>query len=327
MRTRQQVMSRRFTLSLVAGLLLLLLFAVLSLRLGAVQTPWSEVWQGLTGEGVVFQYRLPRLFAAIMVGMNLAVAGSMMQSITRNPMAAPDLVGINAGAGLVIVLLVLTIPDFSPLLLPAAAFAGAAGAGGLVYLLANRRKTMTTSRLVLSGLAVGSGLHALITLVLVQYAPNAAQALVFLKGSFYALSWERVALLAPWTLLGIPLAYFVSRQLTLLQLDEAVIAGLGIPANRMRLLLLILVVALAASAVAIGGTISFVGLIVPHFIKFLIGPDFKLSTPLAALSGALLVVIADMAGRIVIPPAELPAGIITAVIGAPYFLYLLVRKA
>jgi iron complex transport system permease protein len=251
----------------------------------------------------------------------------MMQSLTRNPMAAPDLVGINAGAGLVIVMLILMVPDFSPLLLPVAAFLGAAGAGGLVYLLAYSKRTMVTTRLVLSGLAVGSGLHALITLVLVQYAPNAAQALVFLKGSFYALSWERVALLAPWTLLGIPLAYYVSNHLTLIQLDETVITGLGVRADKMRLLLLILIVALAASAVAIGGTISFVGLIVPHLIKFLIGPDFKLSTPLCALFGALLVVIADMVGRIAIPPAELPAGIITAIIGAPYFLYLLVKKA
>ncbi|NEW05005.1 iron ABC transporter permease [Paenibacillus sp. SYP-B3998] len=327
MNTREQFVNRRFLLVSLLGLGLLLIFSLLSLWLGAVHTSLAQLWQVFNGEGIVFEYRLPRLTAAILVGMNLAVAGSMMQSITRNPMAAPDLIGINAGAGLVIVLLILTVPEFSPIVLPVAAFVGAAAAGGLVYALAYRKKGFTNSRLVLSGLAVGSGLHALITLVLVKYAPNASQALVFLKGSFYALSWERVAWLAPWTILGIPLAFFVSRHLTLLQLDESVIAGLGIRVNRMRLMLLALVVVLAGSAVAIAGTIAFVGLIVPHLVKYVIGPNYKLSTPLCALFGALLVVMSDMIGRIVMPPAELPAGIVTAILGAPYFLYLLVKKS
>ena len=250
MNGRNEQDRRRLVMLYSIGFALLAICSILSLRLGAVATPFHEIWSDLrAGEGLVFDYRMPRLLAAIMVGMNLAVAGSMMQSITRNPMAAPDLIGINAGAGLVIVCLILIVPSFSAFTLPVAAFAGAAAAGGLVYLLAYQKSGTSHGRLVLSGLAVGGGLQALITFILVKYAPDASQALIFLKGSFYARSWLHVEMLLPWTLVCVPLAFLSSRYLSALQLGEDTVAGLGIRADRARLLLLGLVVALAGSSV------------------------------------------------------------------------------
>lgn len=328
MNSHQPGVKRRFVLAAIAGLALLLVCAVFSLRFGAVSTPFSQLLTEIrAGEGIVFNYRLPRLIIAILIGINMTVAGSMMQGITRNPLAAPDLIGITAGGGLVSVIMLLIVPDFSPMMLPVAAFCGAAAAGILVYLLAYQRSGVTTGRMVLSGIAVGGGLQALIMLILVKYAPNASQALVFLKGSLYARSWEHVGVLLPWTLIGLPLAFLASKQLNLLLLDESTVKALGMKVGRVRLLLMILVVSLAGSAVAVAGTIAFVGLVVPHLARLVAGPDYRLIIPLSALFGSLLVVLSDTLGRIVIPPLEIPAGIITALLGAPYFLYLLVRKA
>jgi len=327
MRSLTQIRSRRFLLLSLTGFVLLLVFAAFSLWFGAVSVSLEQLLeQWRTGEGIVFEYRLPRLLVAILVGMNMAVAGSIIQGVTRNPLAAPDMIGLNAGGGLVIAVLLLAMPDVPANTLPLAAFCGAAAAGGLVFLLAYRNGGIAPTRLVLSGVAVGSGLQALITLLLVKYAPNAAQALVFLKGSLYARTWSHVGMIAPWALVGIPLAFFAARVLSMLQLGEESVKGLGLRVQLVRLLLLALVVVLAGSAVAVAGTIGFVGLIVPHLVKYLVGPDFRLVLPLSALFGALLVVIADMVGRVIMPPAEIPAGILTALIGAPYFLYLLVLR-
>lgn len=327
MKGGQQRLKWRIGSAVIIGLVLLCVFSVISLRFGAVYTPFFQLIEEFQRkEGIVFDYRLPRLLLAILVGINMAVAGSMMQGITRNPLAAPDLIGITAGGGLVTVIMFLIVPDFTPMMLPVVAFGGAAGAGILVYLLAYRKSGVTHGRLILSGIAVGSGLQALITLLLVKYAPNASQALSFLKGSFYARSWEHVEILVPWTMIGLPLAFLASKYLNLMLLDESTVKGLGMRVELARLLLLVLVVALAGSAVAVAGTIAFVGLVVPHLARMLAGPDFRIVIPLSALFGSLLVVLADTVGRVIMPPMEFPAGIITAILGAPYFVYLLVKR-
>jgi iron complex transport system permease protein len=315
-------------LIMLIGTVLLLVFAVLSLRFGAVQTPFEQIIDDFrAGKGLVFDYRLPRLLIAILVGINMAVAGSIMQGVTRNPLASPDLVGITAGAGLVSVIMLLVVADFHPLMLQATAFVGAVSAGFLVYALAYKRSAgIRPERLVLSGVAVSSGLHALITFILVKYAPNASQALVFLKGSLYARSWKHVEMLWPWTLVGVALAILLAVKLNVLLLGEDTVKGLGMRSSQVRLLLLAVTVGLAGSAVAVAGTIGFIGLVVPHFARLFVGTDFRRVIPVSALLGALLLVIADMAGRVIMPPLEIPAGIITALIGAPYFVYLLVRR-
>ncbi|MFC7372788.1 FecCD family ABC transporter permease [Fictibacillus iocasae] len=316
----------RYVWSMSGGLLLLGCLAVLSLRLGAVPAPFSVLWEeAVTGEGFILQYRLPRLIIAVLVGINMAVAGAILQAMTKNPLAAPDIVGISAGGGLASVILILLYPGFQPFMLPLVAFGGALVASLIVYSL-SYDKGMKPEQLALGGVAVSAGLQALITFFIVKYALDAAQALVWLKGSLYARSWQHVHMLWPWTLAGCTAALVSWRQLNLLLMSEDTVRGLGMRVQLARFLLLITAAGLAASAVAVAGTIGFVGLVIPHAAKLIAGSDSRFYLPLAALMGAILVTTADTIGRIILPPIEVPAGIITALIGAPYFVYLLVRR-
>jgi len=321
-------MKKRRFLKVSLGLaILLLVMAVLSLRLGAVNTPLSDILQEITsGEWLVLKYRLPRLLIAVLVGINMAISGAILQGITRNPLAAPDIIGVSAGGGLAAVIVLLVFPTLGPKALPAAAFLGAIIAAVIVYLVAYQRGGIRPIRLALTGVAVSTGFHALITYMIVKYALSSSQALVWLKGSLYARSWQHVELLWPWTLAGLVLALLNRKNLNTLQLDEETVKGLGMRIQFVRLLLLIIAVGLAASSVAIAGTIGFVGLVIPPLARLLVGPDSRYSLPVAALLGATLVALADLTGRIISPPLEIPAGIITALIGAPYFVYVLLAR-
>jgi ABC-type Fe3+-siderophore transport system permease subunit len=316
---------QRFLLTMALGSVLLLVFAVLSLRLGAVATPFSQLIEEIgQQDGVVYDYRLPRLLIAMLIGINMSLSGSILQGVARNPLAAPDLMGITAGGGLVTVIMILAVPNYSAALLPLYAFVGAVCASMLVYVLAYKNG-IKPQRLVLCGVAVSGGLHALITLLIVKFAPSAAQALVWLKGSLYARSWEHVGIIWPWTAAGLVLALLSSRQLNTLLLNEETVRGLGMRIDRTRLFLIAIAVGLAGSVVAVAGAIGFIGLIIPHLARLLVGTNFRFLLPVSALLGAVLVTAADTAGRIVMPPIEIPVGIMISLIGAPYFLYLLLR--
>ncbi|ENQ3108056.1 iron complex transport system permease protein [Bacillus sp. 491mf] len=317
----------RFTIVIIVGFILLIALSLLSLRLGAVPTPLAEIIEGLMrGEGVVLKYRLPRLIIAILVGVNMALSGSILQSVTRNPLAAPDIIGVSAGGGLAAVIMLLMFPSVPAIMLPIAAFAGAMIASLLVYVLSYQKGGVEPERLALCGVAISTGLQALITFIIVKFAVDSSQALVWLKGSLYARSWEHVDMLWPWTIIGAAITFISYKQINLLLLNEETVKGLGMRINVVRLVLIGVAVALAASSVAVAGTISFVGLVIPHAARLLVGSDSRLFLPISALLGALLVTGADMVGRIIIPPIEIPAGIITALIGAPYFIYLLVIR-
>lgn len=319
--------SKRFAIVMISGLLLLVVLAILALRLGAAPTPFAQVLNDLRlQDGLVWDYRLPRVLIAIFVGINMALAGSILQGVTRNPLAAPDIIGISAGGGIASVIMILMVPDFPQMMLPVAAFGGAVLAGAIVYFISYSRGGIKPERLALTGVAVSAGVQALITLLIVRYALNAAQALVWLKGSLYARSWQHVEMIWPWTVVCGVLALIAYRQLNLLLLNEETVRGLGMRIDRTRLLLLVVSVALAGSSVAVAGTIGFVGLVIPHAARLLVGSDFRLLLPTSALLGALLVSLSDLVGRIVIPPVEIPAGLITALLGAPYFMYLLLRR-
>ncbi|CAG9611902.1 putative siderophore transport system permease protein YfhA [Bacillus rhizoplanae] len=317
----------RFTIVMIVGLILLIAVALLSLRLGAVPTPIADIIEGMmTGQGVVVKYRLPRLVIAILVGINMALSGAILQSVTRNPLAAPDIIGISAGGGLAAVIMLLMFPNVPPIMLPIAAFVGAMLASLLVYALSYQKGGVKPERLALCGVAISAGLHALITFIIVKFALDSSQALVWLKGSLYARSWQHVEMLWPWTLIGAVITFMSYKQINLLLLNEETVKGLGMRIDVVRLVLIGVAVALAASSVAVAGTIGFVGLVIPHAARLLVGSDSRLFLPVSALLGALLVTGADMVGRIIIPPIEIPAGIITALIGAPYFIYLLVIR-
>ncbi|MFF2909052.1 FecCD family ABC transporter permease [Paenibacillus sp. NPDC057934] len=319
----------RFGQIIALLLLLLIIAAVLSLRFGAVNTPLREILAELSGgEPLVLKYRLPRLIIAVLTGINMAVAGAILQSVTRNPLAAPDIVGVTAGGGFGAVVVLLVFPTWSAAGLPIAAFAGAVTAAVIVYLFAYQRGGIRPTRLALTGVSVSLGFHSLITFLIVKYALDSSQALVWLKGSLYARSWQHVEMLWPWTLGGVLLALLSHRQINTLQLDEDTVTGLGLRIQLVRVLLLLTAVGLSASSVAVSGTIGFVGLVIPPLSKWLVGPDSRLYLPVSALLGALLVTLADLLGRVVLPPLEIPAGIFTALIGVPYFIYLLlIRRA
>jgi ABC-type Fe3+-siderophore transport system permease subunit len=317
---------QRFLLVMLGGGFLLCLLAVLSLRLGAIPVPFAQmIDELLQKDGVIYDFRLPRLIIAVCVGMNMALSGSILQGVTRNPLAAPDLIGITAGGGLATVIMILAVPNYSANWLPFFAFGGSFAAAAIVFVL-SYRKGIRPERLALCGVAVSSGIHALITLLIVKFAPSAAQALVWLKGSLYARTWDHVDIIVPWTVLGAILALISCYRLNILLLSEETIQGLGMKITRVRLYLIALSVILAGSAVAVAGTIGFIGLVIPHLTRLLVGSDYRLSLPASALLGAVLVTAADTIGRIVLPPVEISAGIVTALIGAPYFVYLLVRR-
>lgn len=274
---------------------------------------------------VIKTLRLPRSLVAWLVGAGLAIAGTVLQGLTRNPLAAPGILGISAGASLAAVTLIVMLPGVSAALLPLAAFFGALLAAVLVYGLAWRGGS-SPLRLILVGVGLTAFTSALTSFMITFGNLNSVtQALVWLSGSVYGRGWEHLWPLLPWLLGGAPLALLLARDLNTLSLGDDLAQGLGSPVEWRRGLLLLISVALAGASVATAGTIGFVGLMAPHLGRQLVGPSHEGLIPTAALMGGCLVVLADLLGRSLFAPIELPCGLITAAIGAPYFLYLLYR--
>jgi iron complex transport system permease protein len=274
---------------------------------------------------VVMTLRLPRMLVAALVGLALGTAGAIMQGLTRNPLASPDIIGISAGAGAVAVTLIVLLPSAPAAVLPVAAFGGALITAVLIYLIAWRRGD-SPLRLVLVGIGLNAVLGALTTLQITFGNINqVSRALVWLAGSVHGRGWAELQALLPWVLVGLPLALWLARDLNALNLGEEVARGLGSRVAVQRALALVAVVGLAGASVAAAGTIGFVALMAPHIARRLVGPLHEGALPVAALTGATLLVFADLIGRTLLAPIELPAGLVTAAIGAPFFIALLVR--
>ena len=319
----------------LSGLVILILI-VMILSVGYGEYPISplnviKTTLGLPTENpnygfVINTLRLPRVIVAFLVGIALAIAGTILQGLTRNPLAAPEIIGVEAGAGLAAVTLIVLLPSIPSVYLPIAAFGGALVAGLLVYGLAWERGS-SPIRFILVGIGVEAIVSALISLMITfGNIDDVSQALVWLAGSVYGRSWEHVQALLPWLIVFIPLALFCARELNTLNLGDDVARGLGSAVERQRGLLLLISVALAGASVATAGTIRFVGLMAPHLARQMVGTSHQGLMPTAALVGGLIVVLADWLGRSLFAPIELPCGLITAAVGAPYFLYLLYRN-
>jgi iron complex transport system permease protein len=273
---------------------------------------------------IVNTLRLPRMLVAALVGLALGISGTIMQGLTRNALADPDILGISAGAGLVAVTLLVVVQNVGGAALSLAAFGGALLVAALIYLLAWRRGD-SPLRLLLIGIALGAVASALTTIMLTYGDTYDVQrALIWLSGSVYARTWKEFWALLPWVAVFAPLSLLMARHLNAFHLGEDVARGLGARLAWYRGLLLLAAVALAGSSVAAAGTIGFVGLMAPHIGRRLVGPDHTGLIPTAGAIGALIVVAADLAGRALSGPNELPCGLITAAIGAPFFLYLLI---
>jgi ABC-type Fe3+-siderophore transport system, permease component len=323
--------------TLSAGILLLLLLAVLSvlaLGVGAVRTPPADVLGALRSQGddltrqLVLELRLPRVLTAMLTGAMFAASGAILQGVIRNPLASPDLIGVGAGAGLAATLFLLAWPGAPAGGLPWAALTGAWGGFGLVLLLSKEWSglgpgSLHPVRLALVGVAVAAALGAAQQLVLVRAPDGLGAALSFLTGTVYGADSARVARLLPWAALLLPAALLLSRTLDVLSLGDDLATSLGTRVGAARLLCLSVGVALAGAAVTGAGILGFVGLLAPHLARLLVGGKHIRLLPIAMLLGAALVLAADTLGRSLLPPLEIPAGIFTTLVGAPYFLYLL----
>ncbi len=275
---------------------------------------------------VVNTLRLPRALVAVLVGAALGISGAILQGLTHNALAAPDIVGVNAGAGLAAVTLIVLLPSVPAALLPPVAFVGALVVAVLLYALAWRGNS-SPIRLILVGVGLGAVATALTTVMIVfGDIYQVSRALIWLTGSVYGRSWDQLLPLLPWLVVFVPLAFFYSRHLNALNLGDDVAQGLGARVELLRGVLLLTSVALAASAVATAGTIGFVGLMAPHIARALVGPSHGGLLPVSAMTGGALVVLADLLGRALFAPIEIPCGIVTSAIGAPFFLYLLYRS-
>lgn len=307
---------------------LTVIIAVISLGIGAISMSPSQVLGILLGKGLPNQlfilenYRLPRIILALLVGSSLAVSGAILQGIIRNPLASPDVIGITKGAGLAAAVVLILFPKSPVIVLPISAFLGAALVAVALYLLA-RKGGAQPSTLALVGIALGAICNAGIQYLMVKNPIDVNAALIWLTGSLWGRSWEQIVSMIPWLMVLLPAAFLMAKKLDVLNLGDEVAEGLGENVRFSRLLLLGTAVALAGVSVAVVGSIGFVGLVAPHMARHLIGSLHKFLLPTSALLGALLVLIADSLSRGLVPPIEIPAGIITATIGAPYFLYLL----
>ena len=323
---------RRVPIVLAALVGIALLSLIVNVSQGEYPVPPLEVVKTILGGAadsdyafVVNTLRLPRALVALLVGMGLATAGTLLQGLTRNPLAAPEIIGINSGAGLVAVAMIVVLPGVPVGWLPVAAFVGGVGVAIALYLLAWNRGS-SPIRLILVGIGLTALTSALSNLMITFGEINAvSQALIWLTGSVYGRSWEHLWPLLPWLILFIPLSLVLARDLDTLNLGDNLAQGLGSRVEWTRSGLLLCTVALAGASVATAGTIGFVGLMAPHLARQLVGPSHVGLIPAAALTGACIVELADLAGRLLFAPIELPCGVITAVIGAPYFLWLLYR--
>nr|WP_283093669.1 Fe(3+) dicitrate ABC transporter permease subunit FecD [Citrobacter sp. JGM124] len=314
-------------ISLVMAIVLMLTgCAILSLQSGVIKVPWHALltdWQaGREHYYVLMDYRLPRLLLAIFVGAGLAVAGVLVQGIVRNPLASPDVLGVNHAASLASVGSLLFLPSLPVAMLPLVAFAGGMVSLMLLRLLANTSQPMT---LALTGVALSACWASLTDYLMLSRPQDVSSALLWLTGSLWGRDWSFVKIAVPVLILLLPLSLRFSRDLDLLALGDARAATLGVSVRRCQFWGLFLAVAMTATGVAVCGPISFIGLVVPHIVRKMTGGRHRWLLPISALTGALLLVIADLLARMIHPPLELPAGVLTAIIGAPWFVWLLVR--
>jgi iron complex transport system permease protein len=280
---------------------------------------WSPTW-----ETILFDIRLPRVALAALVGSALATAGATYQGLLRNPLADPYLIGVSAGAALGATIAIV----FSFGAIPLYAFVGAVGATTLIYALARAGGRTTPTTLILAGVALGAFLSAITSFLMFagDSALRTRQVLAWMMGSFALGSWQDVAAMLPYLGIGWLVLFLNARMLNVLQLGDVQAQQLGIPVERVTMILVAAASLITAAAVATSGIIGFVGLIVPHAVRLVWGPDHRFLLPMSALVGAAFLIGADTLARTLLSPGELPVGILTAFCGAPFFLYLLRRN-
>ncbi|WP_010529909.1 FecCD family ABC transporter permease [Lentibacillus jeotgali] len=326
----------RFATVTVLLVVLIVVLFFITLGTGVVSISPLGVLKTIIGQGtdrqelVLLDFRLPRIVLALLVGAGLAVSGAILQGVTQNELAEPGILGINTGAGFAVVLFIFFVQDslngtLSVFIIPLFALLGALVAAFLVYTLA-WKNGVNPIRLVLVGIGINAGFSAALIILQLKMNPeNFRQVTVWLSGDIWSASWPFVMSLLPWMVILIPFALVKANALNVLHLGDDVAAGLGSKVEGDRLVLLLTAVALAGASVAAGGAIAFLGLVVPHLARKLIGPMHQYTIPVSALIGALLLMAADMIGKNLLAPMEIPVGVVVSILSAPYFIYLLIK--
>ena len=330
MKNGKQVSLLRVGTVLLALLILLAAACLVSMAVGSAGYSVPEILRALfSGEKsaiktIVINLRLPRIILAILIGASLAAAGALLQSVMRNPLADPGTIGVSAGAGTAATTILLLFPNLTSSV-PLFAFGGAALACVLIYMMA-WKEGVDPTRIILSGVAINSVLGAYNSLLQLLNSDSLEGVLAFMNGSLSGRSWSQVRLLSVYASIGLVLAFLCIKSANALQLGDEMAKSLGVKVSGSRVLLSGVAAFLAASTVSVAGMIGFVGLVVPHISRLLVGSDYKAMLPTSVVLGALVLLVADTVGRTIVPGMEIPVGIVMAVCGGPFFLYLLRKK-
>lgn len=331
---------KKTSFKMAVCLLLLSAVIIIALMVGSYHISPVQVIQTLLGDGnklqnfTIFQIRLPRVVLAVIVASALGVSGGILQGITRNPLAEPGIIGINAGAALFVVLWIWagtadyysTLPVFTVLGMPLLAMTGALLSVGLIYLLSSRGGIRPV-RFILTGIGVNGGILAVITFYQLSMSKgDYNQVLTWTNGSLWGSSWNYILLTAPLVILLIGAVLFRSKNLDVLALGDELAAGVGLSVPKERLLFLLLATFLAALATSVAGSIAFLGLLGPQIAKKLTGPAHGKMLPMAALISSILLVGADVIAKNLFSPLEIPVGIVVSIVGVPYFIYLMIKE-
>ncbi|MFZ3579284.1 FecCD family ABC transporter permease [Virgibacillus sp. DJP39] len=338
MKAKQGFNKKNFIAIIIGLIALIIAMFFVSLSTGVIHLSPLEVINTLIGQGtdkqelILFDFRLPGIVLALLIGAGLAVSGAILQGVTQNDLADPGILGINTGAGLAVVLFIFFFQDtlsmsstLSAFIMPLFALVGAIFAAFLIYFLA-WKDGVNPIRLILVGIGVNAGFSAALIIFQLKMDPqDFRQATVWLAGDIWSANWSFVWALLPWILILIPFAIHKANSLNVLNLGDDIAAGLGTSVETERRLLLLVAVALAGACVAAGGGIAFLGLVVPHIARRIVGPTHQRIIPISTLVGALLLMVSDTIGKTILSPTEIPVGIVVAILSTPYFIYLLMK--
>lgn len=314
--------------SIVVTFVLLIVVMILSVGIGSVHISPIETIRTIFGSGdvlsetILWDLRIPRVLVAVVVGTNLAISGALLQAVMKNPLADPGLTGVSSGAAVTVLFILLVFPNLGKWI-PLAAVVGGLIAVSVVYSLAWKKNGISPVRIILSGVAVNAVFGGITGLLSILYSDRLPSALQWLNGSLSAKGMGDFSLLFPYSVIGWIAALFCIRQANILNLGEKVAINLGEKTNRIRIVLSFVAVYLAAISVSIVGLLGFVGLIVPHMARFIVGSNYRRLMPMSMVLGALVLLVADTIGRSLFSPLDIPAGIVMAMVGGPYFLYLM----
>ena len=321
---------KRTTLTFIVSVCFLIIAIYLNLAIGATKISFQSMVDYFfhlkqTKETfLIHNVRMPRMVAALLIGAALAVAGVLMQSITRNPLASPQILGVNAGASFIVVLITVLIPSLANYTV-VFAFVGAFIGGLTVYMLAGSTRGMTPIKLALAGMTIHLFFSSLTQGIILLNEDATTTVMFWLVGALHTIKWPDIIQILPWIMCGVIGALSLGKQLAILELGDELAKGLGQHTQRVRAIAGLVVVILAGASVSIAGPIGFVGLIVPHIVKYYLNRNYILMILLSMIIGADLLLISDVIGRLIAFPFESPVGIVTSFIGALYFLWITMR--